>query len=250
MSRTIFALMLREMSTTYGRSVFGYLWAVLEPAAGILLLTLVFSLALRTPALGTSFPLYYASGLLPFMIYMDISAKTSMALRFSRPLMAFPVVTFTDALLARLVLNSVTQIMVTSLVTSAIILGYGLDLIVYYPAVILAVFMAVMLAFGVGVLNCFLFAKSPAWERIWGIANRPLFFISCVFFLFETVPQPYSDYLWFNPLVHITGQFRKGIYQTYDGSYVSVSYVLGLSLVFTLLGLLLLRRHHRDILND
>ena len=39
--RAIAALVLREMSTTNGRSPGGYLWAILEPAAGIALLTIV-----------------------------------------------------------------------------------------------------------------------------------------------------------------------------------------------------------------
>ena len=43
--QTVIALMLREMSATYGRSSLGYLWAILEPVAGIFLLTFVFSLA-------------------------------------------------------------------------------------------------------------------------------------------------------------------------------------------------------------
>ena len=56
--RTILALILREMSTTYGRSAGGYIWAVLEPAAGIALLAFAFSLALRAPSLGTNFALF------------------------------------------------------------------------------------------------------------------------------------------------------------------------------------------------
>ena len=47
--RTLVALVMREMSTTYGRSALGYLWAILEPVAGIMLLTAIFSLAFRAP---------------------------------------------------------------------------------------------------------------------------------------------------------------------------------------------------------
>lgn len=249
-SRTLSALILREMSTTYGRTAFGYLWAILEPAAGILLLTLVFSIALRSPALGTNFPLYYASGLLSFMTYSDVSNKIAQALRFSRPLMSFPAVTYVDAILARLILNAVTQLMVIGITLSAIIVGFGVDVMIDFPVLLAAIFLALLLAFGIGTLNCFLFYQFPIWERLWAILTRPLFFISCIFFLFETVPEPYSDYLWFNPLVHITGLFRKGIYQEYAADYVSVPFVLGLSLICLLLGMLLLRRHHREILNS
>lgn len=250
MSRTLIALILREMSTTYGRTAFGYLWAILEPAAGILLLTLVFSIALRSPALGTNFPLYYASGLLPFMSYMDVNGKISQALRFSRPLMSFPAVTYADALLARLILNALTQFMVAGLTIGAIVLAYSLDVMIDYPVVLLAMLLAMLLAFGIGTLNCYLFFQFPMWERIWGILNRPIFFISCIFFLFETVPEAFQKYLWFNPLVHITGLFRRGVYPNYAAEYVSIPYLLAISLISLLLGLTLLRRHHRQILNN
>ena len=49
MGRTVLALMLREMATTYGRSAGGYLWAILDPVLGIALLSVLFSLALRHP---------------------------------------------------------------------------------------------------------------------------------------------------------------------------------------------------------
>ena len=41
--RTIGALILREMSTTYGKSVMGYLWALVEPIAALTLMSVVFS---------------------------------------------------------------------------------------------------------------------------------------------------------------------------------------------------------------
>lgn len=250
MWRTLAALMLREMSTTYGRTSFGYVWAILEPVAGLMLLTMVFSLALRSPGLGTNFPLYYATGLLPFMAYMDISGKIAGAIRFSRPLLSFPAVTYIDALLARLLLNTLTQALVVGFLLSAIVVAYGLDVTINYLEVLLAMVMAISLAFGVGVMNCYLFYQSPMWERLWAIITRPLFFLSCIFYLFETVPEPYSIYLWFNPLVHVTGQFRRGVFPQYVGEHVSVAYVMGIALITTVLGLLLLHRTHRDILNN
>ena len=42
MPRTIVALVLREMATTHGRSPGGYVWAVLEPVAALIVMTVVF----------------------------------------------------------------------------------------------------------------------------------------------------------------------------------------------------------------
>lgn len=250
MSRTIFALMLREMSTTYGRSAFGYLWAILEPAAGIMLLTFVFSMAFRSPPIGDSFPLFYATGFLPFIAYMDISQKTSVALRFSRPLMAFPAVTYADALLARLLLNCLTQFLVFGVVLGAITYLYGAEVIINYPILLSGILMAFTLGFGIGVLNCFLLSMFPIWERTWAILTRPLFIISGIFFLPESVPEPFRSWVLYNPIVHVIGQVRRGVYQTYAGDYVSPIYVYGLSLTCLMVGLIFLRRYHRYILQD
>ena len=60
--RTIAALMMREMATTYGRSPGGYLWALVEPIGAVAILTLLFSLAFPAPPMGKSFGLFYATG--------------------------------------------------------------------------------------------------------------------------------------------------------------------------------------------
>lgn len=236
--------MLREMSTTHGKSLFGYIWAVTEPAAGILLLTLIFSLALKSPPLGTNFALFYASGLLPFLAYLDVSGKVAQSLRFSRPLLAFRAITVVDPILARTLLNGLTQALVMAIVFTSIIFGFSADITLNAQHIASAICMAISLAMGIGTLNCYLFARFPFWERIWSIVNRPLFFISGVFFVFESIPQPYADYLWANPLIHLVGEMRRGIYATYEGEYISYLYVYGISGVCFGLGLLLLRKHY------
>jgi capsular polysaccharide transport system permease protein len=247
--RTIGALVLREMSTSYGRNIAGYLWAVLEPAAGIILMTLVFSLIFRAPPIGTSFALFYASGLLPFLAYMDISQKVATSLRFSKALLAYPGVTYFDALIARWLLNAVTQIMVFVLVIGAIFGIFRVEVILDIPAICLGGAMVLALALGVGAMNCLVQSLFPVWERVWAILNRPMLILSCVFFPFVSVPEPYRSWLWWNPLVHVVGQIRKGIYATYSGDYLSPAYVFAVSLGLTAAALLLLNRFHSDIVN-
>lgn len=248
--RTIIALLLREMSTTYGRSALGYLWAILEPVGGIALMSFVFSYAFRSPAIGSNFPLFFASGMVPFMAYMDASGKIAVALRFSRSLLFYPGVTYVDALLARFIMSVMTQIMIAAVVFTGIILVFSVDVILDIPAIALGFAMTFALALGIGTLNCYLLSVYPVWERAWAILNRPLFIISCIFFMFDTVPQPFRDYLWWNPLIHVVGMVRSGIYATYDASYVSPLYVFSISMVTFCFGLLLLRRYHKDIVNN
>jgi len=247
--RTVTALLLREMSTTYGRSALGYLWAILEPVGGIALMSIIFSFAFRAPAIGTNFPLFFASGILPFMAYTSTAQKISVSLRFSRALLFYPGVTFVDAIVARFLMNAITEILIFSIVLAGIIIAFDLRVILDLPALVLAFIMAFVLALGVGTLNCYLLSVYPLWERAWAILNRPMFIISGIFFVYDTIPLPYRDWLWWNPLVHLVGQARSGVYVTYDSSYVSPLYVFSIALVTLATGLLLLRRHYREIIN-
>ncbi|MCX7558200.1 ABC transporter permease [Sulfitobacter sp. F26204] len=247
--RAIGALVLREIATTYGRSPGGYLWAVLEPAAGITLLTLVFSIGFRTPPLGTSFALFYAAGILPLMMYTDVSTKLAQTIQFSRALLTYPRITFLDALIARFILSFLTQMMVHIIVLGFILIVLKPKTTLDFSKIGQAYLLTLALAVGIGTLNSFLTLAYPIWHTAWSILNRPLFLVSCVFFIFESVPQPYSDYLWLNPIVHIAGLMRDGFYPFYQPSYVSIVYPLAIAALTTMLGLFLLNRFHRDILD-
>lgn len=247
--RTILALLLREMETTHGRARFGYLWAVGEPVAGILLLTLIFSIAFTAPPVGSSFAFFYASGYLPFAAYLDISQRVAQSIRFSRPLLFYPGVTFLDAIAARFLLSAMTQLMVVATVLALIVVLFSVDAILRWEALGLGLAMAAALGLGVGVLNCLLGELFPSWERVWAILTRPLFLLSAIVFQFDTVPEPWRGWLWWNPLVHVVGQVRIGLFATYDGAYVAPAYVLGLAALALTAGLLFLGRYHRDLVN-
>ncbi len=242
--------MLREMATTYGRSPGGYLWAVLEPVFGIVLLSLIFSQGFQAPPLGRNFVMFYASGLMPFMIYTTISGRVAVALMFSRSLLAYPAVTFADAILARFLLNAVTQLLVAYLVIGGILIWFDTQAVLVAGPILLSLGLLALLSLGIGTLNCYLFTRFAAWQTMWSILMRPLFLVSGVFFTLDAVPDPYRSWLWWNPLNHVVGLLRAGIYPGYRADYAAPGYVLVVALVPLVTGLLLLRREARDLVHD
>ncbi|MEQ3625637.1 MAG: ABC transporter permease [Celeribacter sp.] len=246
--RTIPALILREMSSTYGRSPGGYLWAVVEPVAAIALMSVAFSFILRAPGLGDNFSYFYATGFLPFSLYMTVSMQVSAALRFSRPLLEYPRVSYLDAVLARFILNLMTQILVLAVVMTGIVVVFNLVPRIDVAGVGLTLLLASGLALGVGCVNCFLITSFPVWERVWAIANRPMFLISAVLFLPEDLPERYREWLMLNPLAHITSLSRSAFFTSYDAVSASPLYVTGWVIGLLTLGLFLLATHHKEIL--
>jgi capsular polysaccharide transport system permease protein len=249
-TRTITALVLREMGSTYGNSPGGYFWAILQPLGMIGILSIAFSLIARTPPLGTSFILFYATGYLPFHIYSVVARKTATSLRYSRALLAYPSVTWLDAILARLILTAITEITVMCIVLGAILMTVETRTVIDILPIMIAVILAIMIGLGVGMINCLLGGLFPVWILIWGIISRPLVIASGVLFLYRDMPPLVQDILWWNPLLHITGLSRSGIYPTYDTSYISVAYTLGVALVTIAFGLVFLRAHFKSVLEQ
>lgn len=244
--RSVGALILREVTTSYRRSPGGYLWVVLEPLGVIAVFSVAFSLAFRTPPLGESFLLFFATGYLPFGLYSDLAQKTASAVRFSKPLLGYPVISIMDALVARFCLNLLTQLFVFLSVISVILFSEDTRAQLHFPSLLNGLAMAAGLGFGIGAVNCGLFSVFPVWERLWVILNRPLFLVSGVLFLVDNLPDPIDFYLSLNPLVHIIGEVRRGFFPGYEAKYVSVIYVYALALVCLFLGLLILHHVDRD----
>ena len=248
--RAILALMLREMSTSYGRSPGGYLWAVAEPVAGIAFLSFVFAQVFRTPPMGVSFPMFYATGMVPFVMFNDLHNKVAQSLMYSKSLLAYPTVTFVDALLARFLTNLITHVMIAYLVLGGAMLLFEGPMNVDMPEVVLGLFLVSFLALGIGTLNAFLFTRMPVLQQAWSVMMRPMFIFSCVLIMYDSIPQPMRGWLWWNPILHGVGAVRAGFYDVYDPYYVSPVYVIAVAMVCLTLGLLLLRAHHREILSN
>lgn len=246
--RAIMALILREMSTSYGRSPGGYVWTIIEPIGAIMMLSIVFQFLVRSPPLGTSFLLFYALGMIPFLAYGGMSNKIAGALKFSKPLLAYPSVTYVDALVARLILETMTQIIVGFILITGIILWTGSPVSLDFKAISLAGCMALALGIGVGLTNSFLFSMIPVWSSLWAVLTRPLFLVSGIFFLVEPLPDQYRTIFLYNPLVHIISLMRSGVYATYDATYVSPPYVFTCAIIPAIFGMLMLHRYHKDIL--
>ncbi|WP_181164609.1 ABC transporter permease [Amaricoccus solimangrovi] len=247
--RVLFALMVREMQTDFGRSWGGYFWAIAEPLGGILLLSLAFSLALRSPPLGSSFILFYASGYIPFNAYRVVSSSVTSAVRSNRGLLSHPVVGVVDAVLSKFLLSTLTMGVVAVVLYAAILATLDQPVEIDLGTVTLAYFLAALFGLGIGAVNCVLFGFFPTWRSIWKILSRPKMIASGVLFLYESVPTGLQDVLWYNPLAHVIGLSRAGVYGGYHPGYVSIPYVAGISLGLFVIGLYLLRRHTAALLD-
>lgn len=237
------ALVLRETTARFGRVAGGFVWAIAEPIGGILLLTFAFSFIVRTPPLGTSFALFYATGLMPFLMYNAVANGAMGAIQANRGLLTYPVVTVLDTILARATLDTLTHAVIAALLYPGFILW--LDLVVEFDAsaMVLAMAMCAALGLGVGALNAVIIAFFPTWRQIWSVLNRPLFIVSGVLFTPDAVPDAMGTIVLWNPVSHLIAETRAAFYGPAPAYFVSPLYVTGVALALFAIGSWLIRRN-------
>lgn len=248
--RVTAALIVREMSTRYGSKPGGYLWAIFDPVAHVALMTVIFQAIARMPALGLSFPLFFASGYLPFAFYHRMSSFMAGTMKANKSLLSYPVVSPFDAIASRFILQFMTDALVAAVILFMIMEFGGVTQLMNSAFMIEAVVAAAVLGLGIGAINIVMFARSPLYEQIFGIINRPLFMISGVFFLPETLPNPFHDVILYNPIVHIIMWFRAAVYPEYRADGLDTGYVIEFALVCFVVGLALLTTSMRQIRED
>lgn len=244
--RVLGALMVREMITRYGRSWGGYMWAILEPAGIVMVLTLALGAFLHRPPIGNSFALFYASGYLVFYFFHQIANQSGTAVSVNRELMQLPMVRPLDAVISRFILTFLTLICVAVLIFGVLIMTTHNTVDV--GRVFKALLAVSVLGLGVGTTNAVIFTFVPVWRQIWTMATAPLMLISGTFFMFSSMPRNIQNLLTWNPLIHITGEMRMAFYPTYRGDYINLTYPIGVGLALVVIGMALVLRNHTALI--
>jgi capsular polysaccharide transport system permease protein len=248
--RIVSALLIREMSTRFGNKPGGYIWALLDPVAHVLMLTIIFQAIAHLPPLGTSFTLFFATGYIGFHFYQGTTNYLNDALKGNKALLSYPNVAPIDTLVARLLLQLGTMSMVAFIVLGVTISTLRMPITIDWVAILAAVLAATLLAFGVSLSNTVLFLRSPLYEKIYQIAMKPSFLLSGIFFLPDALPHPFREIIAYNPIVHIVVLFRKGFYAEYRATTLDLNYLMGWIFVCLIGGLTLFTLSTRTLRNE
>lgn len=243
--RTLNALVLREARVRHGRSRIGYAWAVLEPFAVISVMSLFFSGLGGGRATSTDFPIFFATGVLPFQYFRHASSFVGMSLEGNEPLFNYPTVREFDAALARLLLDTVTSLLIAFLVFCFLMAAFGAKLPAHIGHMLLSFAGLGLLALGVGLNVAALQRRYTMSHYIYNMIMSPAFFVSGVFYSLNSVPPHFRDIIAWNPIIHGLEGFRVGYYASYSDQYVSLAYLFFVDLVLIFLGMLQLMLSRR-----
>ncbi|MBV8121279.1 MAG: ABC transporter permease [Alphaproteobacteria bacterium] len=245
--RVIYALIIRETRTRFGDSTLGYGWALLEPTLHIVMLSLVFAVLMHgRPPIGTQFFIFYYTGIIPYHIFVHSSSAMTYAVTANGSLLQLPVVGTFDVIMARGLLELVTDILVAGILLAGFgAIGWGAlpDDLGGLAAATAAVW---VLGCGFGFINAVVNVFVKSWDKIWAQLTRILYFCSGIFYVPGMMPDWIRDRLAWNPVLHAVDWFRAAFFADYMPHWLDRSYLVAVAGAVLLAGLTLeraLRRH-------
>lgn len=234
------ALFLREAGARLAASRSAWLWILLEPAAHIVFLMVMFGMIRHRVMAGANIEIFILLGVWGFFLVRNVAMRCMEAVNANQALFAYRQVRPVDTVLVRAALEAFLYLMVGA----ALLAALGLCGIAVRPADPLRVFRSActLWAFGLG-LGLVLSAVGtllPEGARLVRLAFTPLYFLSAVMYPASTLPHGLRRAVLLNPIPHGLEAMRSGYFAGYHGdSHVCLGYLAFWALAGTCLGLAL-----------
>jgi len=222
----IFGIFIREIGNRFGRYTLGYLWAPLEPFIYVAVLSVIRGAFSGAPLAGLPVPLFFASGVLPFILFRIIPITSLSCVESNLGLFNYQRVKPADVFVARFILENLIIISVSLLIFPLLYI-IGQEFEINSPLRFFGVY-ALFLMFIAG-LGLMFTVLGPLWveaKKVMPLFFRPLFFISGIFFSLSSIPSSFRYAFTWNPVLHALELLRDSAFVGYDlAPEVSVRYL-------------------------
>lgn len=190
------------------------------------------------PNYGTSLMLFYASGFMPYYLFIRISSRTRAA--STAPGSFMPGASVLDVYISTALLEALVNIATT------VGLFYGMWLYGIHEArpvsmvsCATATVLLFLLGMGVGMINNVISGFMSFWPVVYRVVSRGLLFLSGVIVIVDLSPAWLREIMIVNPLSHGVDWYRVGVYGRYPDNSLDRSYLMEWTLIVLFLGFVL-----------
>ena len=236
------ALFLREtLDRLFGVRI-AWLWLIIEPAIHIAFISFVMGVIRKREVGGANAVVWIIVGMLAFFLFRRTAVQTLHALDCNKAFFVYRQVRPFDAAFIRAFSEAFIMTLI-SLFMLAATAFFGLDVFPGDPLYVMLALAGVWLfALSYGLVGSVLMRLAPESGHILQIFMMPLYLISGVIMPIATVPQPYRDWLLWNPVLHGIELVRVGFFPYYHGApEASLGYLFWCAFIGLALGLALYR---------
>lgn len=224
--RVIYALLMREILTRYGRHNIGFLWLFVEPMLFTTGVTILWTIA--KAAHGSSLPIvaFALTGYSTVLLWRNMPSRCIGAVEPNLALMYHRNVKVIDIFLARLLLEGGgATISFVTLSLFYIYIGWldpPEDVLIVIAGWLLIAWFGAALAMLLGALA----EKNDIVERLWHPAAYLLFPLSGAAFMVDALPAVAQKYILYIPMVNGVEMVRDGYFGDHIRTHYDVAYLV------------------------
>lgn len=246
----VFAFFIRELRTRFGTGRLGYFWLLISPVLQISVLSILFGALGRHGMPGIEFPLFLITGMFAFHFFRHVADRSAGSVDANRALLAYRFVQPLDNIWARALLELLIFMAGFILYLSGCAwLGY--DVLPWKPLEVMLAYLGLFVfSIGYGIITGVVAGLYPEVGKLIPLTNRPLIFISGVFFPLSIVPPQYREWLLWNPILHALELARESYFPAFRPAGASWWYLAVSSSLFLLVGLALYRLTRTRLLEN
>jgi capsular polysaccharide transport system permease protein len=239
--RILWALLMRELSTRYGRDNLGFLWVVFEPMLFAGSVSIMWS-AIRTPfENGIPIVPFVITGYLPLILVRQTVNYSVSAVKVNASLLYHRQVTPLHLFIARFLIEfigvSTAFVIIVTLLNIVGLMSAPKDI----KLVLAGWFLLAWIAFGMATIMGALAELFDFVERIVQIVTYIYIPFSGSFIMAATVAPGFRRALLFLPFIHCSEMLRSGYFGEFIVTYYDAGYAMIWAAGFTLLGLFLVQ---------
>ncbi|EIZ77176.1 capsule polysaccharide export inner-membrane protein [Novosphingobium sp. Rr 2-17] len=239
--RVIWALLMREVLTRYGRHNIGFLWLFVEPMMFTLGVTAIWTATKSVHGSDLPIVAFAITGYSSVLLWRNMPARCIDAIEPNRSLLFHRNVRVLDIFLSRILLEAAGATS-SLLVLAAFFIAIGQ---MSQPEDILQVIGGwLMLAWFGAALAIFLGAaseKSEIVHKLWHPVSYLMFPLSGAAFLLSALPPQAQAILKYLPMINGVEYLREGFFGSKIHAIYDMGYMATCNMVLTVLGLCILR---------
>jgi len=231
----IVTLMGENFAYRHKRLRLNALLALAEPLVFIAMITLLHEALHQSPPFGSSAVLFFATGVLPYSVFMHSSNRT----RVTESSLRLPGVTQFDILLAHILDELLLKIVVIGLVFFGLYLTGVEEAIPVEPVQCFAALgVLALMGVGFGMVSVVLYSAWSWWKYMYPFLVRALLLFSSVMYVMDLVPDPARSVMVWDPMAHAITWFRAGVYSFYPTRLLDLTYMFECAIGMVVIGIL------------
>ncbi|WP_404711408.1 ABC transporter permease [Sphingomonas sp. MMS24-J13] len=245
-TRVIKALMIRELTTRFGRENIGFLWMMVEPLLFAILVSIMWSV-LRAEEHGIGVVAFVVTGYLPLTLFRHAVSRSVKAFSANGSLLYHSQIKIVDFIFVRFAIEMIGTMMAYVFICTIL---YALKLFPA-PAHYLDLIMGWILYCLFTLALCLILAPasemSDALEKFIPVSTYIMIPFSGTFNMMSWLSPTLRDVLYWSPPVNAMEMMRYGVFGDDITAYYDPTVPLAVSIVLLPIGLTLCRRVRRTL---